>query len=324
QVLTFVYQKLASDTRTSKHENFSEHLVQMLMNKKLPSDVCRTHNLLEIVLNSLMHFLCGSVPPDLGRKAGNRNAFDFPSNEAASRHSCKANVASVVQYNVATLQEITDISYMLKHADVVQLMFSQRPDLVHKWCQVLCLLQNVNATHREVGHHVTNKEDLWNSILATTSIIFINQRIVNHLYCILHNDDDNVNLSTKLKSRVSTVLAHAIWKALDMIEWKSWTSIFSHSVMIPFPTSTPTPTPILLSTRHDIVDVYGEDLYASDHDDIDGGGSLMKTTANIRDTFPMEIKEENIDTERKNEENEKKSEHANESIGMMLSQTTPM
>ncbi|ETO13125.1 hypothetical protein RFI_24250, partial [Reticulomyxa filosa] len=240
QVFTFAYQKLATNLSiTDGRETFFNLSVQLFTIPSMTCGVSRTHNLLEIVMNSLMHFLCDTTPPNLTKGPSNQNAFELmnekndvdekgqprttPQSRAQNRHTRKA-VLAIGKKDRSMTTTLFDIRYILTNDTVVPYLFSHRRDILIKWCQVLVLLQNTCDLHREVGDHISIESNLWQGAFNSCLRVFsINRTIISIVYRLLLSPQTQASLA--LKQHIWDTLAHVIADAFTMIDWKQWESI---------------------------------------------------------------------------------------------------
>ncbi|ETO28300.1 hypothetical protein RFI_08832, partial [Reticulomyxa filosa] len=236
QVLSFVYHKLRS---TGQRSGFIECSLQLLPTLQMACDVCRTHNLLDILMTRVMHVLCNTTSYFVNEKASNHNAFEFVRGDKQSaERTSKAKFEEIFSDgdgdgdgngngngngNGDLSAEMNDFHYFFTNPYVIMFMFSQRPYLVDKWCQLLCLCQNVQHVHREIGFYDVRHKQSWTSTMkAMFTLSKFSGLLIMHVYHLLQSSS---HVSAESRQHVRQTLVDIIRRALPMVEWKQWKSL---------------------------------------------------------------------------------------------------
>ncbi|ETO18732.1 hypothetical protein RFI_18523, partial [Reticulomyxa filosa] len=212
QVFTFAYHRLAFnlDFYRRRDECYFFYAVQLTPIPTCTYNVTRTHNLLDIVIDCYMHFLCNSVPANLRQGAGNRNAFKLPSPRYKAPMTAKRQVLDSIRFNLSSL---------FTNDNLAPLLFERQPHVIKKWCQMLCLIQNVGELHREIGHYVNFGKCPWLEALTRhVDISNINNVMHSNLYRFLLSPKTSLDLKQHLWDALADVIAYG----LTMIDQKSW------------------------------------------------------------------------------------------------------
>ncbi|ETN98293.1 hypothetical protein RFI_39217 [Reticulomyxa filosa] len=217
QVFTFGYQKLAWNLDILEGQgSFFDLSVQLFTIPNMVCDVCRTHDLLDIVINAFMHCVCDTIPPHLkDHRFANQNTFDF---EVTRVHSNLISPKAELDLDVCTSKAQTfatianDLEYILSNDSV-----------------------NVVEVHREVGDHVSFDTDLWASGFEVSSkLFFVSHSFISNVYKLLLFQE----APPELKQLALSVLLRTIRYASTMINCKTWESIVYNCVIASSASST--------------------------------------------------------------------------------------
>ncbi|ETO10293.1 bromodomain-containing protein [Reticulomyxa filosa] len=283
-VLTFMYQKLIANVSVMEQTTsiLNVYTVQLFQVDNMICDVMRTHNLLGIAIHAFMHTLCDTAVMYTKMPATNQNDFEFIDTSQKAIFDNSNNLAfDTLKY---------DLSYMFDRKNTAHFLYSQRPDLLKKWCQTLCLLQNVYEIYREIGHFEALAESDWRKVVLRNSKIM---KLSDQLIASTHRLLSSPTTSSELKERIRKVLLVIIAEAFPMIDWKPWKPLQTkpwviQTCTVPSTTkSRATPSTLsqlqvgvqdrlflpsttkTTSIHPDTIDAYGDDLYAHSSDDQD-------------------------------------------------------
>ncbi|ETO18288.1 hypothetical protein RFI_18989, partial [Reticulomyxa filosa] len=137
-------------------------------------------------------------------------------------------------------------------------LYLHQSDLLHQWCQLLCLCQHVSTVHREVGHYVCTSSPVWEQFVDERNYFGLITCDVTSVICELLLFSST---AVEVKQQISRVLVKVIAQALQMINWKPWKRLILKPATTVMTTQAKT-------SDEKYENTYGNDIYVNDSDDV--------------------------------------------------------